>query len=151
MFTIISPSPSNGLPKRPHSSGSLGRDASTTSNPHVVPVTSMSDSTRANRQELVESPQSKTAYKEFYRQFRIKERESAVAARSYAEQALTWMPQKAKWRVKLELADMAKRKNDFEEVRGVSCTLFCSSLIVAGSIALQRSLYTATFGESGLA
>ena len=68
------------------------------------------------RQELVESPHSKQEYKEFYRQFRIKERESVDAARAYANEALGWIPEKAKWRVLLELADIAKRKNDFEMV-----------------------------------
>ena len=44
------------------------------------------------------------------------ERESVEQAKAYAEDSLNWMPQNAKWRVLLELADLAKRNNDFEKV-----------------------------------
>jgi phage gp46-like protein len=46
----------------------------------------------------VESPQSKAAYKEFYKNFRAKERESVEVARKYAEESLLWMTENAKWR-----------------------------------------------------
>ena len=71
-----------------------------------------------DRCELVESPHSKLAYKDFYRHFRGMERESVEIARKYAEESLLWMPETARWRVLLELADLAKRGNDFEKVCG---------------------------------
>jgi hypothetical protein len=87
-----------------------------TANYNIDPKNHSKYSDKNSRQELVESPHSKMAYKEFYRQFRMKERDSVEAAREYAEQALLWIPTKARWRVKLELADMAKRKNEFDKV-----------------------------------
>jgi hypothetical protein len=72
--------------------------------------------TPKDRSELVESPHSKLAYKDFYRHFRGMERESVEVARKYAEESLLWMPETARWRVLLELADLAKRGNDFEKV-----------------------------------
>jgi len=75
------------------------------------------NSSKADRQELVESPQSKMAYKDFYRNFRALERDSVDGARKYAEDSLHWMPERAKWRVLLELADLSKRANDFEQAR----------------------------------
>ena len=85
----------------------------------TVPHTSAHTGTKADRQELVESPHSKLAYKDFYRHFRTMERESVENAKAYAEDSLQLMPQNAKWRVLLELADLAKRSNDFEKVRAV--------------------------------
>lgn len=67
-------------------------------------------------QDVDESPHMKHAYKEFYKIFRVKERESLEAARQFANEAFDWMPEKAKWKVYLELAELAKRNNEFEEV-----------------------------------
>ena len=72
---------------------------------------------KQDRQELVESPQSKLAYKDFYRHFRTLERDSVDMARKYAEESLQWMPERAQWRVLLEMADLAKRSNEFEKAR----------------------------------
>eukprot|EP00607_Mallomonas_marina_P009137 CAMPEP_0182422658 /NCGR_PEP_ID=MMETSP1167-20130531/8401_1 /TAXON_ID=2988 /ORGANISM="Mallomonas Sp, Strain CCMP3275" /LENGTH=1499 /DNA_ID=CAMNT_0024600895 /DNA_START=12 /DNA_END=4508 /DNA_ORIENTATION=+ len=61
--------------------------------------------------------QGKAVYKEFYRQFRLKERESVEAAREYAKDAVLWVPEDTKWRVLLELADLTKRNNEFKNAR----------------------------------
>ncbi len=55
----------------------------------------------ANRNELVESPQSKSAYKQFF------------------------MPYNTLWKIKIEMADMCKRMND---IPAVSITLKCISI-----------------------
>ena len=83
----------------------------------AVHVTSSTHPAPKERLELVESPHSKLAYKDFYRHFRGMERESVEVAKQYAEESLTWMPETARWRVLLELADLAKRSNDFDKVR----------------------------------
>lgn len=92
-----------------------------------------------DRSELVESPHSKLAYKDFYRHFRGMERESVEVARKYAEESLLWMPETARWRVLLELADLAKRGNDFEKVCMcvrvcLSACVFVSGLFLTGSL-----------------
>ena len=49
----------------------------------------------------------------------MKERQSVDAAREYAENALTLVPQSCRWRVTLDLADLAKRSNDFQKARSL--------------------------------
>jgi tetratricopeptide (TPR) repeat protein len=73
----------------------------------------------AKRAELVESPETRAAFKEFYRQFRLKERSSIKEAEDYALRTLKYgsIPEKTHWRVYLELADLAKRSNKFEDAR----------------------------------
>ena len=101
------------------------RHAASTTHLHVIdrnnmnPVTNNNTNTssKQDRQELVESPQSKLAYKDFYRHFRTLERDSVDMARKYAEESLQWMPERAQWRVLLEMADLAKRSNEFEKAR----------------------------------
>ena len=65
---------------------------------------------------FIESPRSKAAYKDFFKHFRLKEKDSLDAARRFALDALLQMPENAKWRVYLELADLAKRHNLIQEV-----------------------------------
>jgi hypothetical protein len=69
-----------------------------------------------SRQELVESPHTTYVYKEFYKVFRNKERESLESARDFAREAISWIPDSAKWRAYLELAEISKRNNEFDEV-----------------------------------
>ena len=67
----------------------------------------------------MESPETRAAFKEFYRTFRLKERLSIQEAKDYALKALEdgSVPEKTHWRVYLELADLAKRSNRFGEAR----------------------------------
>lgn len=73
----------------------------------------------AKRAELVESAETRAAFKEFYRNFRLNERSSIQEAEEYALKTLKSgsVPDKTHWRVYLELADLAKRSNKFEEAR----------------------------------
>jgi len=68
------------------------------------------------KQDFIESPRSKAAYKDFFKHFRLKEKESLDAARRFAVDALLQVPENARWRVYLELADLAKRHNIIQEV-----------------------------------
>jgi la-related protein 1 len=71
------------------------------------------------RAELVESPPTKLQFKDFYRQFRAREKETPVSAKNFAEQCLQWMPTKVHWRIYLEMADLAKRENKLYEARSL--------------------------------
>lgn len=82
-----------------------------------IPLSASHNTLLYNRQDLNESPRTKHMFKEFYRIFRIKERESLETAKKYAVDTLSAMPEKNKWRVYLELAEIGKRNNDFEEVK----------------------------------
>ena len=64
----------------------------------------------------MESPRSKQAYKDFYKHFKAKEKDSIPAAKAFALDALKSVPENAAWRVHLELADLAKRSNLIQEV-----------------------------------
>ncbi|KAI2512860.1 hypothetical protein MHU86_1406 [Fragilaria crotonensis] len=77
------------------------------------------DPGETKRAELVESPETRAAFKEFYRNFRLNERSSIQEAKEYALKALETgaVPEKTHWRVYLELADLAKRSNRFVEAR----------------------------------
>lgn len=71
------------------------------------------------RTELVESPSTRIAFKEFYRAFRGEERISFQRAEEFALSALEdeTLPESVHWRVYLELADLAKRSNRYAEAR----------------------------------
>ena len=64
-----------------------------------------------------ESPQAKAACKEFIKNVRLKERESLESARQYAETALQWIAESSRWKVYAEMADLAKRSDQFEKAR----------------------------------
>ena len=69
------------------------------------------------RAELVESPTTRLQFKDFYRQFRAKERHSFEAAKEYALACFELLPVKVHWKLFLEMADLAKRENRIEEAR----------------------------------
>lgn len=71
------------------------------------------------RVELVESPETRAAFKDFYKHFRLQEKSSYQEAEEFALKTLEEgsIPNKTHWRVYLELADLAKRTNRFEEAR----------------------------------
>lgn len=73
----------------------------------------------AKRAEIEESPVARSAFKEFYRHFRAKERSSFKEAEEFAKQTLAnnTLPEIVQWRVHLELADLAKRSNRIIEAR----------------------------------
>lgn len=71
------------------------------------------------RTDLVESPATRIAFKEFYRTFRTEERVSFHSAEEFAVSVLEdeSLPESVHWRVYLELADLAKRSNRYAEAR----------------------------------
>eukprot|EP00542_Grammatophora_oceanica_P014143 CAMPEP_0194037432 /NCGR_PEP_ID=MMETSP0009_2-20130614/9782_1 /TAXON_ID=210454 /ORGANISM="Grammatophora oceanica, Strain CCMP 410" /LENGTH=1666 /DNA_ID=CAMNT_0038679591 /DNA_START=197 /DNA_END=5197 /DNA_ORIENTATION=+ len=79
------------------------------------------DPAEAKRAELVEDHATRAVFKEFYRKFRAKERTSFKEAEAFAEASLQDpnIPDKVHYKIYLELADLAKRSNRFEEARGL--------------------------------
>jgi len=77
------------------------------------------DPSEIRRAELVESPSVRVAFKEFYRFFRAEEKTSCQRAEDFALHALKTdsLPTSIHWRVYLELADLAKRSNQFDKAR----------------------------------
>ncbi len=77
------------------------------------------DPADAKRAELTESPATRSAFKDFYRKLRAEERSSFQDAEKFAMLSLKdgSLPESIHWRVFLELADLAKRSNRFEEAR----------------------------------
>lgn len=77
------------------------------------------DPNEAKRSELIESPATRAAFKEFYRAIRSEERVSFQNAENFALQSLAdgSLPESVHWRVYLELADLAKRSNRYFEAR----------------------------------
>lgn len=85
----------------------------------AVIASASDDPADTKRAELSESPATRSAFKDFYRKLRAEERESFQDAHEYAMQTLSAgsLPETVHWRVYLELADLAKRSNRFEEAR----------------------------------
>lgn len=110
-------------PTRRKGKGDLVRPGSTTQvqegNIDEGAVSTSEDPVDAKRAELVESPATRVAFKEFYRSFRNEERLSFQKAEEFALQAIDSgsIPDAVHWRVYLELADLAKRSNRFAEAR----------------------------------
>ena len=79
------------------------------------------DPADAKRAELTESPATRSSFKDFYRRLRAEERLSFKDAEKYAMSSLSdgSLPESIHWRVFLELADLAKRSNRFEEARNL--------------------------------
>ena len=71
------------------------------------------------RSEIDEDPVARAAFKDFYRQFREKERRSFQEGEAFAKKTLAEnsLPENVRWRVHLELADLAKRSNRIAEAR----------------------------------
>jgi len=71
------------------------------------------------RADLEESPQTRSLFKDFYKTFRLKEKESYESAVEYAKRVLQdpEVPEKIHYKIYLEMADLAKRENKFEKAR----------------------------------
>jgi len=77
------------------------------------------DEIATKRAELVESPTTRLHFKEFYRQFRAREKTSFEAAKNLALTCFDHLPQKVHWRLYLEIAELSKRENRFQEARDI--------------------------------
>jgi hypothetical protein len=97
------------------SKGPLGKVGNSV-NTSVVRVASEASKQSLNRPDVVESPRSKQAYREFYREFRLREKICVDAAKAHADETLKTAPENCKWRIYLELADLAKRHDQIPEV-----------------------------------
>ncbi|GAM27682.1 hypothetical protein SAMD00019534_108580 [Acytostelium subglobosum LB1] len=69
------------------------------------------------RREISESPESRQQYKQFIKEFKIREKEGLDAAMAYASHSLSSLSEKVHWRVYLELADLANRQNNLKLAR----------------------------------
>lgn len=75
----------------------------------------------SRRVEADETPETKAAFKEFTKRLRAEERTSFKSAQGFAVKALSdgSLPESIHWKVYLELADLAKRANRFNEARSL--------------------------------
>lgn len=95
------------------------RPGSATQSQDETLISTSEDPGDLKRAELVESPTTRIAFKDFYRTFRSEERLTFQKAEEFALQALDdgSLPGSVHWRVYLELADLAKRSNRYIEAR----------------------------------
>jgi len=85
----------------------------------AAPSRRLYDEIVTKRAELVESPTTRLHFKDFYRQFRAKEKTSFEAAKQFALTCFGNLPQKVHWRLWLEIAELSKRENHFQEARKI--------------------------------
>jgi len=91
----------------------------------IVGAPKQDDPGEQKKSELNENPQTKLAFKEFYRKFHALERTSLSEAQQFAMSVLegategTPLPGSVHWRVYLELADLAKRSNKSNAARSL--------------------------------
>eukprot|EP00736_Rhodelphis_marinus_P013686 Rmarinus@m.17699 len=71
----------------------------------------------AKRAELVESPATKLKFKDFFHQFREKEKDGFEAALEYCKSCFIELPEKIHWRIFREMADLFKRESRLDEAR----------------------------------
>ena len=82
-------------------------------------MSSREEAAELKRSELVETPTIRALFKDFYRQYRIEEKISSDAAAKFLNACLESIdfPSSIHWRLYLELADISKRANDFNNAR----------------------------------
>jgi len=82
-------------------------------------VISEDKSTGMEKIEVLDNHATRIMFKDFYRTFRLKEKISLNCAAEFAKLSLgnENIPESMHWRIYLELADLAKRGNDFSEAR----------------------------------
>jgi la-related protein 1 len=97
------------------------RPSSTASDDRTVDSAAVATDDPAARQraDLAETPAVRSAFKEFYRNFRAQEKVSLRGAESFALRSLEdgSVPESVHWRVYIEIADLAKRANEFQAAR----------------------------------
>ena len=110
----------SAVPSHAHSKNSAGSGVASVRK-------SKEDPTKTSRQEQVESPNSKAIYKAFSKQFCQKESVSVEAALRFAHEEAVKVPQKIKWRIYGDAADLLRRNNRYEDARymyALSCEEF---------------------------
>jgi la-related protein 1 len=91
-------------------------------------LTEVEQAAEEKRAELIETPAVRILMKNFYRKFRLQEKESLEGAEEYAEVCLAnpHFEPSVHWRIYLELADLSKRSNKLNRARNLYskvCTL----------------------------
>jgi hypothetical protein len=81
------------------------------------------------RSELVESPVSKSMYKNFFKSFKTKEGESFSEAITYAVNELANVPEQVRWRAYIDVADTLKRNSHYGDVSPLSPSSFSLSYL----------------------
>eukprot|EP01128_Nolandella_sp_AFSM9_P001820 TRINITY_DN12228_c0_g1_i1.p1 TRINITY_DN12228_c0_g1~~TRINITY_DN12228_c0_g1_i1.p1 ORF type:complete len:1218 (-),score=268.97 TRINITY_DN12228_c0_g1_i1:495-4148(-) len=81
------------------------------------PPTSKERGQQSLRSQLQLSPTTKQAYKDFFKGYKLKEKAGFKAAKLFASQHFPSLPPKVHWKVYLEIADLAKRENKFNQAR----------------------------------
>uniref|UniRef100_A0A6B2KYS8 Pre-mRNA-splicing factor Syf1/CRNKL1-like C-terminal HAT-repeats domain-containing protein n=1 Tax=Arcella intermedia TaxID=1963864 RepID=A0A6B2KYS8_9EUKA len=69
------------------------------------------------KRQLQLSPTTKQQFTDFFRLFKLKEKEGFEATKKFAAENFAHLPPKVHWKVYLEMADLAKRENKFKEAR----------------------------------
>eukprot|EP01125_Pyxidicula_operculata_P020859 TRINITY_DN7835_c0_g1_i2.p1 TRINITY_DN7835_c0_g1~~TRINITY_DN7835_c0_g1_i2.p1 ORF type:complete len:910 (+),score=161.15 TRINITY_DN7835_c0_g1_i2:140-2869(+) len=69
------------------------------------------------KKQLQLSPISKQQFTDFFKVFKVKEKEGYYSAKQYASSNFANLPPKVHWKVYLEMADLAKRENRHKEAR----------------------------------
>lgn len=80
----------------------------------------------SSRTELVESPVSKSMYKNFFKNFKSKEGESFSEAITFADNELKNVPEKVRWRAYIDVADTLKRNSRYGDVSTLIYFFFSS-------------------------
>ncbi|KAL3917984.1 MAG: hypothetical protein SGILL_004455, partial [Bacillariaceae sp.] len=96
------------------------RPSSTVSDERTIDSAAASEDPAARqRAELTETPAVRSAFKEFYRKFRAEEKVSLNGAEAFALRSLEdgSVPDSVHWRIYIEIADLAKRANQFDQAR----------------------------------
>ena len=107
--------------KRSNKKKSKGKKGRETPRPDSVDAETQAsaDLVDPKKADLIDSPSTKAAFKEFFKQFRLEEKMSIEKAKQFAASALdsAEMPESIHWRVYLELADLSRRSNEYSEAR----------------------------------
>jgi len=112
-ITVAPATSSSGLTKPPMNNGNNCNSSTPESLAHDSPWA------QKKKAELDETPQTRSVFKDFYKTFRSKEKESVEEAFAYAHEALASkdVPERIHWKIYLEMADLAKRENRFKDAR----------------------------------
>jgi hypothetical protein len=103
-----------------------------------------------SRQEFVETLKGKAAFKEFSTQFRIKCKISSEEGEKYALETIESIPDSTRWRIFIELAELAKKNNNsgkvhmhcliytliFNLINAIICFLFVGKRVLYSSLQL---------------
>jgi hypothetical protein len=94
----------------------LGWRSHQSTNSLVLDIRSSNESKGHSKQDLLESPRSKSIFKEFSSKFRQISKRSSLEAENFALNEVEQMGEPIKYKVYLELAELSKKNDDSEKV-----------------------------------